>query len=225
LEDGLLVITHPAEDLLLALAKDPADPAFSSQSDLQRQDPLFNAMLAWSNECLMEIGSHLGEDITEILLWNELTVFSLNEVLWWEEEAVFRAFDLKQQLPLPLEGLAQLMPMIGEIPDQDQAEMMLEVLKSDQFNYLLAPLRPENEYDFPAGTRISIIANWLLYHGLWRFGMSAAAGQLRRFSLELMERYGFREVYDLSTGIPVFDTWEPECAAVAGLCLAWLEEE
>lgn len=220
-ESGLLIITHPEEDLLLPLNRSAnnfaADP-------IKVQDPLFNALLVWSNECLIEIGSLIDEDITEVLLWNELTIFSVNEQLWREADAVFQAFDLHCQAPLERRGVAAFMPLIGEIPDQDQAEMMLEVLKTD-LNYLLSPLPAAEDGDFPPGTRISVIANWLLYHGLWRFGMSAAANKVRDFSLALMERYGFREIYDYSNGQPNFDPSEPEYLPAAGLCLAWLNEE
>lgn len=225
-ESGLLIITHPEEDLLLTVNEPAYDFRSSSPPEaIKYQDPLFNALLVWSNESLIEIGDMIGEDTTDVLLWNELTIFSITERLWREEKAVFQAFDLENQVPIERRGIAALMPLIGEIPDQDQAEMMLEVLKNDSLNYLLTPLPPEDKYAFPPDTQVSVIANWLLYHGLWRFGMSAAANKIRDFSLGVMERYGFRNIYDFSKGKPEFDPAVPEYLPVAGLCLAWLNEE
>lgn len=217
-ESGLLVITDPAEDLLSVLRKSGPDPE-SAPEDQQWQDPLFNALVVWSNECLMDIGTLLQEDTTDVLLWNELTIFTLNEKLWLEEEARYQAVDLSAEAHAPMPEITGFLPIIGEIPDQDQAEMILDKLENGHLRYLLQPLPEPGQYHFPPGTKISVIANWLLYHGLWRFGMSAAAAKVQRFSLTLMERFGFREVYDFSNGSPETDT--EDFLPAAALYLAW----
>ena len=45
-----------------------------------------------------------------------------------------------------------------------------------------------------------IILNWLLADGLRRYGFDELAALLRRDSLELMPRSGFREYYDPRDG-------------------------
>lgn len=221
-EDGLLVVTHPEEDLLLQNRDKRSElRPIPSVWPGGRQDPLFNALLVWSNECLLDIGNLLGADVTDILLWNELTTFSLNDKLWSEADGSYKPFDLEEQASFPTEGLGGFLPLIGEIPDQDQAEVVLETLKSSAFTYLLRPLPAEEDYDFPPDTRISIPANWLLYHGLWRFGMTAAATKVKTFSLAVMERYGFREYYELSA---VDSEGDSEYAPAAALYLAWMGE-
>jgi glycogen debranching enzyme len=45
-----------------------------------------------------------------------------------------------------------------------------------------------------------IILNWLLSDGLRRYGFVELAEALRRDSLDLMERSGFREYYDARDG-------------------------
>lgn len=223
-EDGLLVITHPTENLLFFLTDKVSDfnPIASSDGG-QWQDPLFNALLIWSNECLMEIGAMLEADVTEILLWNELTTYTLNEKLWQEEAAIYQPFDIEHQEQMDFVGIGSFLPLIGEIPDQDMAEMMLERLENEDLQYLLKPLPASGEERLPPNCKISITANWLLYHGLWRFGMTSAAHKVRQFSMDLMERYGFRKVYDFSNGFPDLDGDVPAYLPAAALCLAWQE--
>ncbi len=97
----------------------------SAKKSATIQDPFFNAILSWSNECLIEIGDQLGEDVSEILEWHELTIYSMNDKLWNEQLGQYEIYHLDEgeQIPTPLH--IALSPLLGEIPTQEQAEKMI----------------------------------------------------------------------------------------------------
>ena len=170
------------------------------------QDPLFNAILAWSNECLIHIGSLLGENVEEPMHWHEHTIHSLNEKLWNEAEGCYDAYDLVAGERLPCRTNSGLMPLIGEVPTQEQAERILKKLESRAF----CGQSPDEVYwcptydlraadiDFEKYWRgpVWINMNWLLYQGLLRYDFDEAAERLRNDTLALLERYGFYEYFD-----------------------------
>jgi hypothetical protein len=53
--------------------------------------------------------------------------------------------------------------------------------------------------------------------------MTSAAHKVRQFSMDLMERYGFRKVYDFPNGFADLDGELPAYLPAAALCLAWQE--
>lgn len=204
-----------------------------SGGEIAVQDPLLNSIAVWSNECLIDIGTHLGQDVLDLLQWNELTIYSVNDKLWDVENGVYRPFDLTGQRYLPGDSILGLMPMIAEVPDQDRAEEMLEILRSERFCLGGKSQRTCPTHN-PADTRaqlqvagrggISILANWLLFHGLERYGMFAAAEKLKTDARYLMEKRGFLKAYH-----PTDTAHEPaldvEDLTAAALCAYWLSPD
>jgi len=182
------------------------DAAIFEQSPFLVQDPLFNAILAWSNECLIKIGEVLGEDVSEIIGWNELTTFSMNEKLWDEKFGIYNAWDLKANELIPLETSSGLMPLMAGIPTQDQAEKMFQLVKSQAFSgtpegpaYLCPTyslLTDDIDYEKYWRGPVWINMNWMLYQGLKRYGFKKTAEQLKTESLELLSNNGFFEYFD-----------------------------
>jgi hypothetical protein len=210
------------------------DEAIYQECPFLIQDPLFNGVLAWSNECLIKIGTLLGEDISEIVQWHELTLYSLNEKLWDEERGIYNAYDLRNDAIIPVYTSSGLMPMCGDAPTQEQAEQMLLLLESDMFGgkqpgIFLCPtysLKAE-DVNFKKYWRgpVWINMNWLLYHGLMRYDMTAMAEKVKAHSLELLSTYGFFEYFD-----PRREAEEVACGTnqfswSAALCIDWLSEE
>lgn len=223
-EEGLIGITNFEQTLLYGRKK--INPAQESNPTLSAliQDPVFNSLLVWSNECLVDIGHHLGQSVEEIILWNELTIYSINDKLWIDDISLYGTFDLQEQVLTAATGLGGLMPLIGGIPDQDQAERLLDTLKSNRFRYLFDPGHAKGS-ESSAPQHLSIVDNWLIGHGLWRFGMAGTATVIQRTSLDLIQHFGFKEYYDLNA-MPVKEAQEEKeifLPAVA-LCVAWLEE-
>ncbi|GJM34764.1 MAG: hypothetical protein DHS20C18_37650 [Saprospiraceae bacterium] len=169
------------------------------------QDPFFNGLLSYSNECLIKIGSLLGENIHEIMDWHELTIFSMNEKLWDKERGIYNAYDMQGECSIQVHSISGFIPMIGEVPTQDQAEAMLLFLESEHFGgkqddlycfpgYSL--LQDDVDFENPWKGPICLKMNWMLYQGLCRYDMHEMADLVRRDSMELLSQYGFYECFD-----------------------------
>jgi neutral trehalase len=193
-----------------------------------------NAILCWSNECLVKIGGEIGADVSELVEWNELTIYSMNEKLWNEEEGFYQAYDLVAEQAIVLPVINSLLPLIAPLADQDQAERMLENLAGDRFGNpqdlsLCASYGVEQvDVDFARYWRgpIWINTNWLLYQGLLRYDMEAAAARIKEDSLALIKQYGFYEYYDPRPNIGENGAYgTDQFSWTAALLLWWLKRE
>ncbi len=170
------------------------------------QDPFFNAILSWSNEAMIEIGRILKEDVTDFVLWNELTVYSMNEKLWDEEQGIYNAYDLVNKRFIPGDTLSGMLPIMTDVPDIDQAENILRNIKDEFFSgtnenpMYLCPTYDVTAENIQLGKKqrgaVSIYQNWLLYQGLKRFEMTTIAQKVKSDSLELAGKYGFCESFN-----------------------------
>ena len=182
------------------------DLAIEKDCPFKIQDPLFNGILCWSNECLIKIGQLLGEQVDELVRWNEMTIFSMNHKLWDAEVGTYHAYDLTKQQIIPCFTSSGLLPMVGMVPTQEQAERILQRIqhedfsgKSDQPAFRLPTYQLDGPVFDPAKYwrgPIWINMNWLLYQGLKRYDMFEAAEKVRSDSLELIRKYGFFEYFD-----------------------------
>lgn len=200
-EEGLLGIVNASE---LGI---PQSLFWSNQEregkDLWIQEPLFNAFLAYSNEALIKIGAFLGEDLQELIEWNEWTTYSFNDKLWNEKTATFHPYDFRQSNLSTENSLLGYLSLISGIPTQDQAECMLKKLESSTFNregFFLCPSHeiPKAHFDFNKTGNAAILPclNWLLYYGLIRYDMYEMAEKIRRDTLFLIGEYGFCHAFD-----------------------------
>lgn len=182
------------------------DPtALIQHSPFLVQDPFFNAVLCWSNESLLKVGHLLGQNVSDILHWHELTIYSMNEKLWDELSGLFQAYDLRSDFRLSYAAVNGLMPMAGEVPTQDQAEVMLMALESAWFTQeeaicFLCPSYNMDSPDFESDNRwrgaIWILTNWMLYQGLNRYDFEELSTKVLNDSLKLVSEYGFYEYFD-----------------------------
>ncbi len=189
------------------------DKAIEAECPFLVQDPLFNAILAWANECLVAIGGMLGEDMRDLLEWNELTIFSINRQLWDPTQGRYAAHDLVADRLLPTHSSSALMPLIAGAPDMDQARQLLEWLDSAAFSGTpdepawLCPTFDMQHPDFDPERYwrgpVWVNMNWLLYHGLQRYGLGRHARRLKYDTIELLERFGFCEYFDPRKNAPV----------------------
>jgi glycogen debranching enzyme len=182
------------------------DARITAECPFLVQDPLFLGILAWSNECLIQLGEELGLDTEDLVHWNELTVYSMNEKLWDEDRGVYQAYDLAADETLACHTSSCLMPLVSPAPNQEQAERILQNMESPSFqgypkeDYFWCPTyelsRPDLNFEKYWRGPIWINMNWLLYRGLLRYDMTQAAKKMRQDTLELVERYGFYEYFD-----------------------------
>ena len=202
------------------------------------QEPFFNAILSWSNEAMIEIGRILKEDVTDFVLWNELTVFSMNEKLWDEEQGIYNAYDLVNKTVIPGDTLSGLLPIMADVPNIDQAENILRNIKDDFFSgtkenpMYLCPTYDVTAENIRLGKKnrgaVSIYQNWLLYQGLKRFEMTAVAQKVKNDSFELTEKYGFCEHFNpikMGANNLKVDSMRPGDSTCAAICLDFLLEE
>ncbi|MEL6922723.1 MAG: trehalase family glycosidase, partial [Bacteroidota bacterium] len=180
------------------------DEAIFETSPFLIQDPLFNSILVRSNEALIEIALLLGEDISDMIAWNELTIHSINEKLWDEERALYNAWDLRADKAIQTESHSALMPLFGGIPTVSQAERMVEVLLGKTFgasgkNFLCpsyAVNSPKINYEKYWRGPLWINMNWMLHKGLTRYLFIDEANKVKEDSLQLLGQYGFYEYFD-----------------------------
>ncbi|MDX1665691.1 MAG: trehalase family glycosidase [Saprospiraceae bacterium] len=176
-----------------------------AESSFLVQDPFFNAMLCWSNECLIHIGGLLKKDLVEVLEWHENSLYSMNEKLWDEEQGLFSAWNMRTDEGLAAPVIGSLLPMAAEVPIQDQAEEMLNLIESvfpfeeESDRYMLPSAlvdRKEGEPMPPWDGPVWIHANYLMYIGLHRFDMFDMAERLREETLQMVEQLGFFQYAD-----------------------------
>ena len=200
------------------------------------QDPFFNAILSWSNEAMIEIGRILKEDVTDFVQWNELTIYSMNEKLWDEEQGIYNAYDLVNKTFIPGETLSGLLPIMTDIPNIDQAENILRNIKDEFFSgttenpMYLCPTYDVTAEDIQFNKKnrgaVCIYQNWLLYQGLQRFEMNAIAQKVKKDSLELIEKHGFCESFNpLKKQTKKENLRLSDDITCAALCLDFLLEE
>ena len=170
------------------------------------QDPLTNALLAYSNECLLHIAELLGEPAGELRDWYEATKQRMNDKLWDNERGTYLAWDLYVDEPIALETSSGLIPLLAGIPSPAQAWKIHQRLLSPAFSgpptqpaYLFPSLNLEDpRLDLKKYWRgpVWINMNWLLFHGLLRYGFDETAAKVKADSLELLMRYGFFEYFN-----------------------------
>lgn len=169
------------------------------------QDPLFNSLLCKANEDLLEIAKILGRDGKEIEEWHQQTRRAMNQKLWDKRRSIYNAFDLLQNKPIPMSGISGAVPLFAGIPSEKQSQQLHTLLRGPGFgganrtDYFLFPsydlqsdrFDPRKYWRGP----VWINMNWLLYHGLQRYGFGELARAVRQDSLELIRRFGFYEYF------------------------------
>jgi len=224
-EDGLVTIFHPVESLLpescswdeslnawkkrtQSTEDDISTALFNKQKDLfissqkpekewAMKDPVVNTLLCWSNEALIAMGKFIRKNVSEIIQWNELALYSMNEQLWDEEYGIYRGYDLITK-ELPLSGsIGGLLPLLAGIPVQEQAEAMLGALrlnfeKPDVYKLASNSLYADvTQIEKPCRGAMSLLMNWLLFQGLSRFDLIDFAEQIKKDTIALVSEYGY----------------------------------
>lgn len=199
------------------------------------QDPLFNAVLLRSNDDLIALGEQLGQDVSQLAVYSQQTRHSIDALLWHEESGLYHVRNLSTGERLPHRIASGFMPLFAGVPGPERSRRLLETLKSPAFagtaeqpaswlpTYDLTALdcQPRKYWRGP----IWINLNWMLYHGLRRYGYHAEADQLRDASLQLVQQHGCHEYF-----YPYADAAEPRGLGTdafswtAALVMDWLQE-
>jgi hypothetical protein len=170
------------------------------------QDPLFNSVLCVANESLAEIAGLIGESADQALSWAEKTSAAIRQKLWHPDHKIFDCYDLAADEPIEVDTSAGFMPLFAGAASREQAEGVYEHLNSASF----CALHQGNCFTVPnydtqgdAFDRTNywrgpvwININWMLAHGLRRYGYTLKADSLQKDLLQLPIRFGFHEYFD-----------------------------
>ena len=176
-----------------------------SESPFLVYDVLFNSLVSYSIECLIELAKAIGRDYLE--LEEDLVAIrrAIDSWLWNEAEQLYVAYDIRSRRPIAKPTAAGLAPLIAGIPAAERAERLhsyiTHVCQCRVVEHGAAiPSYSRCEEDFqsdrywmgPVWTNI----NWIVYRGLKRYGYDGSAEGVKRSMLELIDKYGFYEYFD-----------------------------
>lgn len=173
------------------------------------QDVLFNTLLCQGNRDLAAIARILAEDPRPYEVWAEQTALAINQKLWHEKRGCYLDFDMVTNQHIHVSTVASFLPLFAGIPDAQRAQRMYRDLNSPAFCGLDEACYAVPSYDKQAPEfapdrywrgPVWININWLLYHGLRRYGMVEYAQRIRQSSIDLVQQHGFYEYYNPLSG-------------------------
>ncbi len=182
-------------------------PRFDAATQLDATD--FNAFLSLECEILAGFARELGltGDAAEWTARHERLNRLIRDRLWSDEQEFFLDYDVDRRTPSPVLASSGFLPLICGAATREQAAMLAGHLRNpDTFATALPvpsiAVRDTAHYakDMWRGpTWVNV--NWLIARGFDRYGMGEVAGDLRRRTVEQIERYAegfgvFFEYYD-----------------------------
>jgi hypothetical protein len=181
-----------------------------------------NALFALDTEILMLMARELGLPLEsdKLQFRHEQIKKIINEKLWSEEDGMYlnRHWDGRFSRRLSLENFY---PLVAGLADEERSRRMMNTLRDPRqfWGEQLLPSIPRDDQAFSekSAGRGAIWApmNFLVYHGLKRYGMSNEAAELARKSLSItraaLEKSGrFYDQYSSADGRPVGDKSDEE---------------
>jgi hypothetical protein len=174
------------------------------------QDPLFNSVLCRANESLVRIAELVGEDAAIPKNWVEKTAGAIRDKLWHEEHDIFDAYDLVADEAIEVDTSAGFLPLYAGAATREQAQKIYDRLNSASFcalhqgNCFTIPNYDTQKEGFDRSNYwrgpVWININWMLAHGLRRYGYTLKADSLQKDLLQLPIRFGFHEYFDSFDG-------------------------
>ncbi len=168
------------------------------------EDPLFNAVLAWSEEALARIAGVVGADPARHTERADALGSALAGRLYDSALGLFVPRDLRTGRRLPVAGVTGLAALVSPGLPADVVARTCAQVEGPRFAGALLPSldRTAAEYDPQRYWRGPSWANttWLVIRGLRRHGALRCAEELRAGLLRTVAREGFREYFDADTG-------------------------
>lgn len=186
------------------------DAQIAEKSPFLIQDPLFNAMLAASNESLARIGEIIGassEKLAQLRHWYHMTRSAMNLKLWSDADGGYLHYDLRNERSISALTSSSFAPLFAGIPSEQQAEKLVSTLLGPRFqgkdaeNYLCPSFDTQdprfNAVKYWRGP-VWVNMNWLIYHGLQRYQYADTAAAIKKDTLELVKKHGLWEYFEPS---------------------------
>ncbi len=201
--------THYLDLVHLFRSLDYDEEKIQKASPFLVQDALFNTLLSQSEQDLAQIATILGKDGRPFQDRSRATADAVNQKLWDAEHGLYIDFDLVRNQTLEKHTAAGFTPMFAGIPSKERADQMLEYLNSKAFCPIHGTCYAVPTYDKKSSGFSSrqywrgpiwLNINWILYHGLRRYGFHDYAQWVRQAIIDLPKTYGFYEYYDPDEG-------------------------
>ncbi|MGH2711807.1 MAG: MGH1-like glycoside hydrolase domain-containing protein [Actinomycetota bacterium] len=179
------------------------DVACRDRTPFLVEDPMFNAIWAWSAHALAEIAGILGEDGARFEEDGARITKAIEEKLWLGDGIDrFYPLDVRSGEPTNHHSVVSFMPLIAPGLDSDLVRRTLasmEGLRHCGRDYLL-PSYDTHDSDYNPRQYwrgpIWINTDWLLYRGCSAAGAVDKAEELRTAILDLVRLNGFREYFE-----------------------------
>ncbi len=201
-DDGLrmLVLVHRAKRHGFDIARMPA------RESVLIEDVAFNALLAVANRSLVRIARALGSTIDSELEDSFRTTEVALEQLWGESAGQYYSRNAVTGALIELSTVATFLPLWAAVPSRARATRLVALLheRSKYWPRFPVPSVPIDVPQFDADRYWKgptwVNTNWMVIEGLRAYGETDVADELRRRTLDLVERAGFAEYFSALTG-------------------------
>jgi len=175
--------------------------AIFEESPFLIQDTLMNAVLIRSNQSLIRIGERFGLDVGELKEWQAQAKPKFAEKLWNEHLESYVVYDLRGNKQILHKEIGGLSALYAEIPEQAKAQKLNDYLWTlhekgfyicpsfdvdsplfDSKRYWRGPIWPQ--------------MNWMIYHGLKKYGFDKTANIVKSDLVELVSKLGYYEYFE-----------------------------
>jgi len=167
------------------------------------QENMFIAFLIRSNEALIKIGKKIGWCTKELENWQLLSKSNFNNKFWCTEQKTYYPFDLNTNSLIKKDIVGAMVALFAGIPSVEQANDLVIKMKNEFIqnpSWFLCPSYSSDAIDFEAKRYwrgpLWPNVNWILYHGLMRYGFNDLANKIKEQTLYLIEEYGMFEYFD-----------------------------
>lgn len=182
---------------------------YLESAPLQVEDVLFNSILCRANTDLAKIAEVVGDDPAEPRGWHELTRAAINHKLWDQAAGTYYSYDRVAGELLQDDTIACFHTLYGRVAPPDRAERLVHERLLNR-----ARFRPEGGYPLPSTPLDSpwfnpenywlgptwINTNWMILQGLEQYDRADLSTELKRKTLEVIQRSGYREYFNPMTG-------------------------
>ena len=175
--------------------------AIFDESPFLIQDTLMNAVLIRSNQSLIRIGERFGFDVGEIKEWQAQAQPRFAEKLWNKELETYVGYDLRGNKQILHKEIGGLTALYAGIPEQVKAKKLNQYLSNlhEKGYYICPSFDVESPlFDSKRYWRGPIWPqmNWMIYHGLKRYGFDDTANIVKSDLIELVSKLGYYEYFE-----------------------------
>ncbi|MFC3809507.1 MGH1-like glycoside hydrolase domain-containing protein [Lacihabitans lacunae] len=171
------------------------------------QDPMFNGILAASNQSLIKLCELFGmnDEKTQCEFWHAKTTAGLNDKLYDASQSLYRYYDLKNECYISMPTAMGFTPIMAGSPTKEQAAEMAKKIMGEDFTgprldgFLcpsLAVTSPSFEHNRYWRGPVWLQVNWILERGFRQYGFNEVADRLKQDSLSLVQKDGFYEYFN-----------------------------